>query len=133
MFIRFFSGEIQEDSRVSEGLFWAAYRLLEETRLPDYEHEALRELMNWFDKHLASPYDYRLRPADLAERSLCWFRASAQEHLQRAWEIVTILQNHDIYVWTIKLAEPGYVIYEDEVQVLAFPYDDLRRRLKRRQ
>lgn len=130
--MRFFSGAIHEDSHASEGLFRAAYRLLEETRLPDYEHEALRELMNWFDEHLVSPYEYRLRPAALAGRSLCWFRAGAREHLQRAWEITVILQEHDIYVWTIKSDCPGYILYEDEVQVLAFPFDDLRLRLKRR-
>jgi len=129
MFIRFFSGEIDEDSHLSAGLFRVAYRLIEETRLQDYEYEALHEAMLWFDENLVSPYDYRLKPAGLADRALCWFRSSAREHLKRAWEMTAILQDCGIFVWTIKSDRPGYILYEDKVQVLAFPPDDLRKRL----
>ena len=42
MFIRFVSAQINEDSRVSAGLFCAASELTE--GLPEYELEALSEL-----------------------------------------------------------------------------------------
>ncbi|HEX2269462.1 MAG TPA: hypothetical protein VHH35_08010 [Pyrinomonadaceae bacterium] len=129
MFVRFVSGEIDCDSHVSAGLFRAAYKLLEDVWLPDYEYEALREPMNWFDEHMKSPYDYRLEPAWLAERSICWFRSTAREPLQRAWEMVAILNERGIFVRMIKCETPGYVIYEDQVQVLAYPYPDVRRLL----
>ena len=67
MFIRFVSGEIDEDSHLSAGLFRAAYKLLNELWLPEYEYDALRDPMNWFNEHLESPYDYRLEPAWLAD------------------------------------------------------------------
>ena len=129
MFIRFASGEIDEDSHVSAGLFRAAYKLIREVWLPDYEYDALRELMDWFNKHLETPYDYRLEPAGLADRSVCWFRSSAHEHLRRAWEMVVILEERDIFMRMIKTEMPGYVLYEDEVQVLAHPNADIRRLL----
>ncbi len=129
MFVRFVSEEIDCDSHISAGLFRAAYKLLEEVRLPDYEYEALREPMNWFDEHLKSPYDYRLEPAWLAERSICWFRSFAWEHLERAWEIAAILNERDIFVRMLKCQRPGYIIYEDEAQVLAYPVADVRRLL----
>jgi hypothetical protein len=44
MFIRFVSGEIDEDSLVSAGLFCAAAYLEWTTELPDYEFDALNEL-----------------------------------------------------------------------------------------
>jgi hypothetical protein len=128
MFIRFVSGEIDEDSHVAAGLFRAAFKLLQEVRLPDYEYEALREPMDWFDDNLKTPYDYRLEPAWLAERSLCWFKPTAHEYLRRAWEMVTILENRDIFIYTLKCQAPGYILYEDEEQVLAFPAADARRR-----
>ena len=40
MFIRFVSGEIDDDSHLSAGLFCTVHRLLEEEALPDYEYEA---------------------------------------------------------------------------------------------
>ncbi|HET8782296.1 MAG TPA: hypothetical protein VFM63_07755 [Pyrinomonadaceae bacterium] len=130
MFIRFVSREIDEDSRVSAGLFRAADKLINEVWLPDYEYDALREPMNWFDEHLKTPYDFRLEPADLADRSVCWFRSTAKEHLRRAWEMVAVLEERDILIRMIKTEDPGYILYEDEVQVLAFPNRYMRRLLK---
>jgi hypothetical protein len=129
MFIRFVSGEVDEDSHVSAGLFRAAYNLMNEVRLSDYEYDLLRALMKWFDDNLKSPYDYRLKPEALANRSLCWFKPTAREHLQHAWEIAAILDERDIFIELVKCYKPGYILYEDEAQVLAYPYDDLRRRL----
>ena len=129
MLIRFVSGEIDEDSHVSAGLFCAASKLIHEVALWDYEYYALREPMDWFNEHLEHPYSYRLEPAGLAGRSLCWFRHTAKEHLRRAWEMAAILEDHDIYIRTIRTQRPGYILYEDEAQVLAFPYADIRRLL----
>ena len=55
MFIRFFSGEIDEFSHVSAGLFSTAYKLLDDEVLPEYEYCALMEPMRWFDLHLKGP------------------------------------------------------------------------------
>ena len=129
MFIRFVSGEIDEDSHVSAGLFRAAYKLITEGPLADYEYHALREPMDWFDVHLKTPYDYQLEPARLADQSLCWFRASATEYIRRAWEMVAILEYHDIFIRMVRSQSPGYILYEDDAQVLAFPYADMRRLL----
>jgi|KBSSwiStaDraftv2_1062776.scaffolds.fasta_scaffold151077_3 hypothetical protein len=129
MFIRFISSEIDEDSHVSAGLFCAAYKLIEEAWLPEYEYYALREPMNWFNKYLKNPYRYRLKAPRLASQSLCWFRSDAKEHLRRAWEMVAILEDRDIFIRMIRSPYPGYILYEDDAQVLAFPYDDIRRLL----
>ena len=129
MFIRFVTREIDEDSHVSAGLFRAAYKLIREVWLPDYEYNALKEPMDWFNEHLESPYNFRLKPAGLADQSLCWFRSTAYEHLQRAWDMVAILEERDIFMRMIKIQVPGYILYEDEAQVLAHPYRDIRRLL----
>jgi hypothetical protein len=130
MFVRFVSGEIDCDSRLPAGLFRAVYKLLEEEWLTDYEYGALRDPMDWFEENLKTPYDYQLERAWLAERSLCWFRSTAREHLQRAWEVVAILNERGIFMRMIKCKTPGYIIYEDQVQVLAYPFPDMRRLLK---
>ena len=131
-FIRFVSGEIDEDSHVSAGLFTAAHDLLEEPALPDDEYFALRDVMDWFNQHLKGPFRYRLRAAWRAERAICWFKPTAQEHLSRAWEMTEILERNDVFIRTIKVERPGYILYEDEAQILAEPFADIRRVLQAR-
>lgn len=131
MFIRFVSGEIDDDSLVSAGLFTAAFDLLYDPRLPDDEYYPLRELMDWFNEHLKGPYNYRLRAASRAPRAICWFKPTAREHLSRAWEMAWILERNDVFIRTIKTERTGYVLYEDEAQILAEPFADIRRLLRR--
>lgn len=131
VFIRFVCGEIDGDSHVSAGLFSAAYDLLESYELPYYESEALIELRDWFDKYMYSPFDY-LGHHTRYDRAVCWFKPTAHEHLARAWELAAILERNDILIWTIKSPRTGYVHYEDEVQVFARPYPDVRLLIRRR-
>ena len=131
MFLRFISTEIDEDSQVSMGLFCAAEKLIDEVGLHEYEYEALMECVDWFGRHLRNPFRYRLdrERRRWAYQSICWFRSTAHEHLRHAWELVQILEERDIIMRMIKTEVPGYIIYEDEAQVLAHPYSDLRRLL----
>ncbi|HUS10446.1 MAG TPA: hypothetical protein VMZ30_08275 [Pyrinomonadaceae bacterium] len=127
MFIRFVSGEIDEDSHVLAGLFCAAFKLkmtLDEG-LPEYERDALNATMDWFDLHLESPFDYLPR-TPRNERAVSWFKPTAREYLARAWELVTILERNNVLIWTIKSRRTGYVFYEDEAQVFAQPSGDVR-------
>ena len=128
MFIRFISGSIDEYSHTPAGLFCAAIDLLESDELPEYEFDALKEVKEWFDRYLASPFDYLAEDARY-DRAICWFKSSAPEHLARAWELVQILERNDIMIWTIRSPHVGYIHYEDDVQVFAQPNDDVRRLL----
>jgi len=125
MFIRFVSAEIDERSHVAAGLFCAASDLRELESLPDYEFDALTELRDWFDEHMDSPFDHLARDRRY-EAAVCWFKPTAREHIARAWELVAILERNDVLIWTIKSQRVGYVHYEDNVQVFARPYDEVR-------
>jgi hypothetical protein len=129
MYIRFYTGEIDERSHVPAGLFCAASYLRWSDSLPEHEFDALTELKCWFNEHLESPFD-SLPRAKSYDRAICWFKSTAHEHLARAWELVEILERNDILIWTIKTHRVGYVHYEDRVQVFARPYDDVRLLLK---
>ncbi len=39
-------------------------------------------------------------------------------------EMVAVLKHHDVPVHMIKAARPGYVVYEDEFQIVAVPFAD---------
>jgi hypothetical protein len=131
MFLRFVGTEVDEDSRVSMGLFCAVTKLCDEVVLREYEYKAIMECIDWFGRHLRNPYRYRLKPERLAYQSICWFRSTATEHLRHAWEMVALMEEHDVFLRMIRTEMPGYILYEDEAQVLAHPYADIRRLLKR--
>ena len=59
-----------------------------------------------------------------ASRSLgiCWFKTGSTEHISRIWEMVNVLERNGIYVRKIRTDKPGYVIYEDEWQLVAEPF-----------
>jgi hypothetical protein len=124
MFIRFVSGRVHEDSHVWTGLFCAAFEL-RSSGLPDYEIDALVELRDWFNVNLDSPFDH-LRSSDRFDRAICWFKHTARDHLRKAWELATVLERNDVLIWTIRSKRTGYVYYEDEVQVFAEPFNDVR-------
>ena len=130
MFIRFLSSEIDRDSQVAAGLFCAASRLRWTDEVPDYELDALSDLTEWFNIHLESPFEYLPRTGRF-ERAICWFKPTAREHLARAWEMIAILERNDVLIWTIRSRKTGYVYYEDEAQVFAEPFNDVRLRCRR--
>ena len=70
MFIRFVSSEIDERSHFAAGLFCAASKLRWTYELPEYELDALTELKDWFNAHLASPFDHLPRGRRY-ERAIC--------------------------------------------------------------
>lgn len=130
MFIRFFSGEIDESSHFAAGLFTAASDLWDSGELPDYEIDALAEVEHWFNAHMKAPFDY-LPEHPWYDQCICWFKSDAREHLARAWEMVSILERNGVFIWTVKSEKPGQVYYEDEVQVFVRPYPGVRLLLKR--
>lgn len=129
MFIRFVGGEIHECSHVSMGLFQTAFEVMDDPLLPYADYDVLRDLMDWFNKYLKGPSEYRLRAAWRSERAICWFKSTAHEYLSRAWEMAWILERNGVAVWTIKTKRAGYILYEDDAQVFAEPFADMRRAL----
>ena len=124
------SGEIDADAHVRTGIFCASFDLMTSFALPKYEEEALREVREWFDVYLDTPFDY-LPQITRYERAICWFKPTAHEHLARAWDLAAILERNDVLIWTIRSPQVGYVYYEDEVQVFARPHRDVRQLLRR--
>jgi hypothetical protein len=127
MFIRFVIGNVHENSHVSAGLFTAVFDLMRDPILPDEEYFALRELIDWFNAYLKGPFEHRLKSTSRARRAICWFKPTAHEHLSRAWDMATILERNDVFVRMVKAQRTGYILYEDEAQILAEPFADVRR------
>lgn len=59
-------------------------------------------------------------------RALSWFKDTAIDHIAQIRDLVAILENHGVHVQTLKVKRVGYVVYEDEYQIVAEPFADMK-------
>ncbi len=127
MYIRFIIGEVHQVSARETGVFQAAYRLKDEGQLHDYEEPRLRELLDWFNINLRKPSKFtNSKPPYYRkqEKAISWFKDTATEHIAKLREILVVLDNHHVHFEMIKTDRPGYIVYEDEYQIVAEPFSD---------
>jgi hypothetical protein len=118
-YVRFVIGRKDEDSHVEQGVFQAAAHALEWQNITASDADELNELRAWFSENLEKPPSFG---RDKLRLGICWFKSDATEHISRIWEMVRILERNSIYVKKIRTDKPGYVIYEDEWQLVAEPF-----------
>lgn len=124
-FVRFVLHEKDEDSGRRTGIFQGLYDLLESHDLNQDDRARLDELRSWFVQNLAIPDRFSLssKPHRKAQ-AISWLKESAIEHVTHLRAIVRILEAHGFVVDRIRTQRPGYVVYEDEHQVAAYPFTD---------
>jgi hypothetical protein len=118
-YVRFVVGHKDEDSHVPQGIFQAAARALEWKQITGTDAEELNGLRLWFSENLERPRSFGRGKLSLG---ICWFKTGASEHISRIWEMVQVLERHGIYIQKIKTDKPGYVVYEDDWQLVAEPF-----------
>ncbi|MBM7067783.1 hypothetical protein [Actibacterium sp. 188UL27-1] len=88
----------------------------------------MRRELDWFNDNLDEPNRLWLRPNRKGEQAgICWFRPTAREHIARAHYMAWLLQEMDVPIQTLRLREPGPLLWEDEHQVVAIVPRDLPR------
>ncbi|HLW97511.1 MAG TPA: hypothetical protein VKR82_02615 [Candidatus Acidoferrales bacterium] len=125
MYLRFVVSEIHEDSGRELGVFHAVGYLRDEGKLFDYEVEHHDEIRQWFNENLEKPTRFTAAKPPYYRRqnkAISWFKDTACEHLSRIRDLVAILENHGISVQVLKTDKVGYVVYEDEYQIVAEPF-----------
>lgn len=124
MFIRFVVNRTHDDSGKRQGIFQTAYALWR-TLPSGYEADRLGNVLAWFNASLARPTRLtRSRRPHRKAQAICWFKRDARYHLARAHEMRHILEAHGIAVEMITTRRPGFVVYQDDVQVAAYPFSD---------
>ena len=125
MLIRFIIDELDPDSGRRQGLFQAAKTLRQAGRLSAKDHDALDAIREWFNTHLERPERLSLSARPHAKKqALSWFRDSATLHIAKMRDYGDILKNYGLPVLMIRTDRPGYIVYEDEHQVCAYPFAD---------
>jgi hypothetical protein len=114
-YVRFVGGR-EEDGHVERGIFHVAAQAIEWNDITGADAEELLELQRWFDVNLKRPES---TGRDSSRLGVCWFRTDATSHIARILEMVRILERNGITVRKIESRKPGYVIYQDEWQLVA--------------
>lgn len=115
-YMRFVITRVHKDSHQPEGVFAAAYSLLDSGTLDTDEWRRVREILIWFNKNLPHPPE-----KFSADRAVFWFKASAKESIAQIWELVHALRIHDHHVAVYKCRRLANISYEDKYQVAAYP------------
>lgn len=122
MYLRFVVADIDEDSGKELGIFHAVGKLRADGSLSYHEEEQHDLIRQWFNENLEKPARFTAsKPPFYRKKSkaISWFKDSAHEHLDRARTLVAILHNHGVSVRMLKTERVGYVVYEDEYQIVA--------------
>ncbi len=129
-FLRFIVSQSNPDSGVEGGLFGAAYVLQRSDDLPEADRAALRALLAWFEKHLLTPERFNRTSSKgyyrRTPKGISWFRDTASEHISKMHDLKRIAEANGYEVAVIQEDRVGYLVHEDEYQVIAEPFADTR-------
>jgi hypothetical protein len=117
MYLRFVVGADNADHRELTGVITESRLLRDDGHLHDFEITWLEEQFDWFNANVpVPPYSKNDWPTDCA----AWFKNNkpATEAIKRIWEFVYLLKENGKNVRILKSNAPGYIWYEDELQVV---------------
>lgn len=124
-FLRFVIDQRDPDSGRRQGLFHACFALRAHGVLDHVEARILADAMHWSNVELARPERLakarRPHPKDVA---LSWYKREAEAHILTMLKLVYLLEAHGRKVHVLTTDRPGYVVYEDEFQIVAEPFAD---------
>ena len=120
MYMRFVEGADSQDGRWLTGVITVARILRDDGKLQPYQVEIVNQTFDWLNKFIpCPPFQENLKSGKWSRDAVAWFRPEATEAIQRIWDLVTILKDHDVPVRVLRSPNPGLIIYRDDYQVVA--------------
>lgn len=122
-YIRFTTFIIDPRSSRPLGLFQLLGIMEEAGVMDEYEIDWMKSALKWFSKNLKEPSTFsRSRKTHAKQVGICWYKSTANEHINKMYELVEFLRHHNVEVNILKSNKPGYIVFEDEYQVVAEPF-----------
>lgn len=129
-FLRFVVSQPNPDSGVEGGLFGAAYAIQRGDDVSEVDGSTLRDLLAWFEEHLPTPERFNRTSSKgyyrRTPKGIAWFRDTASEHIAKMHQLKRIVELNGYAVSLIQEDRVGYLVHEDEFQVIAEPFADTR-------
>ena len=129
MLLRFVIPDRDQRTGQQTGLMTVAYRLLRAGNLSHAEEEGLRSHMQWLEANLPIPSRFA-RKRNVSHKKthgISWLRASAIDAVRYMHAVADIARRHDYPVEVVQTERAGYIVYEDEWQVVAEPFHGKQR------
>ena len=130
MYLRFILPRMNPDSGIEDGVFELAYEIRRQGEISEHERAEPADLLRWFGDNLKVPARFNRTKSKghyrRATKGISLFKSSARPHVTKMHRMAAILRNQGYQVTMIKTSNPGYVVYEDDHQVIAEPFSDLR-------
>jgi hypothetical protein len=120
MYLRFVVGSESADGRWLTGAVTETQSLVDKGQLDPFEATIIRSTFEWFNDQIPCPlFQKNLRTGKWSDDAVAWFLPTAHEAIQRMWDLVGVLRNHNVPVRVLRTTSPGLVVYRDEYQVVA--------------
>lgn len=130
MYLRFIVATNHPDTGVADGVFRTAYALRDADEVSTADRSALDEQLEWFSNNLLIPKRFNRSASKgyyrRATKGIAWFRDDAVEYISRMFELKRVLDANGHSVQVVRTSRVGYIVYQDEAQVVAEPFADTR-------
>ena len=130
MFIRFVSTRKNILDGSQEGIFQTASAVVWDPMTSSFDAESIKGQLEWFSGHLAVPDRFsRAGPKGAHRREtrgLSWFKPTATEHISKAFALTDLLKKNGCFISLLRTHRPGFIVYEDEFQIVAEPFAETR-------
>jgi hypothetical protein len=107
-------------------LRFAAFSSRHGTLISILDRQSLENLLAWFGTNLATPQRFNTSRSKGYYRrksaGISWLKPTAAEHIAKMRALVAILEKNGYLVSQITTDRPGYVVFEDDHQVVAEPF-----------
>ena len=124
MYIRFVINEHHPESNQKTGIFHAVRYMRDDGELTEEEFNIADELMGWFSDNMKSPIEYlNKQKSKKSEVYISWFKDSAREHIKKARELSEVIKNKNVSIEFLRTRKPGKIVYEEEEQIFAKPFE----------
>jgi 50S ribosomal subunit-associated GTPase HflX len=125
VYLRFVIDKLDVYSGRRQGLFQAISDLEHPHVLLAREQNQYDQLYERFRKYLKKPISFTRSSKPHAKKvALSWYKDTATEQLKKMRELCAMIEAHDLRVVILQTNRPGFVVYEDEFQIVAEPFQD---------
>jgi hypothetical protein len=119
---------IHRESQAPIGVLGAAYELMRQDTVSHELRSELERWIAWFEKSLPVPDRFnRTRSKGWQHREtrgISWLRTSAVEHVNAMEKLAACVTRCGHATTAVRSQRVGYLVYEDELQVVAEPFRD---------
>ncbi|MFD5696696.1 hypothetical protein [Streptomyces lasiicapitis] len=118
-----FESPVRHERGHYPGVFVLVNGLARDGRLTAEQERFRRASNDWYDAAYPNPthVDPTVYDLDVNPGAVAWFKTTATHLIERVPGYLDILAAHGIPVRTLRSADPGRVVYEDDVQIVVVP------------